>query len=256
MPLPFAAQWLHYPTAGVPRGADGKPNLAAPAPRTAAGKPDFSGMWRPADPLPCDGVNRICGDLPITPQFLNLADGLPGGLPYTVWARNALQQRRGTLDPYTACITPGGPRRHLIPTMKKIVQTPALLIILDEFNAGYRQIFLDGRPLPADPQPTWNGYSSGHWEGDELVVESNGFRDDQSLDAARNPLTSDAKVTERFRRPNFGGLEIRITVNDRKAYTRPWTVLVKQSAVVDTEMLDAFCLEDEKDVPHLPEKRP
>jgi hypothetical protein len=140
---------------------------------------------------------------------------------------------------------------HLLPTMKKIVQTPALTVILNEYNASYRVIHLDGRPLPVDPQPTWNGYSSGRWEGDTLVVRSNGFRDDQWLDAAGSPLTSAATVTERFRRPNFGTLEIAITVDDPKAYTRPWTVTVEQAIVVDTDLLDAMCLENEKDVPHL-----
>src|SRR5581483_7420184 len=114
------------------------------------------------------------------------------------------------------CITPGGPRMHMVPTMKKIVQTPALLIILDEFNASYRQIFTDGRPLPQDPQPSWNGYSSGHWEGDTLVVESSGFREDQWLDTSHSPLTTGASVTERFRRPTYGSLEIQLAVTDPK----------------------------------------
>ena len=244
-------QWLKYPTAGVPRTTDGKPNLVAPAPKNSEGKPDFSGVWQAADPLPCNDVTRICTDLPITLQFSNLADGLKDGLPYTQWARDAMKQRPGT-DPYTHCISPGGPRMHLLPTMKKVVQTPKLMMILDEYNASFRQIFLDGRPLPEDPQPSWNGYSSGHWEGDRLVVESNGFRDDQWLDARGNPLTSAAMVTERFRRPNFGTMEIEITINDSKAYSRPWAVVVKQTAVPDTDLLDSICLENEKDVPHLP----
>jgi hypothetical protein len=156
-----------------------------------------------------------------------------------------------TDDPYTRCITPGGPRMYLLPTMKKIIQTPELMIVLNEYNTHYRQIFLDGRPLPDDPQPTWNGYSTGRWDGDTLVVDSIGFRDDQWLDSAGSPLTSAAKVTERFRRPDFGHLQIEITVNDPKAYTRPWTVIIEQAAVLDTEMLDANCWENEKDVPHL-----
>jgi hypothetical protein len=128
---------------------------------------------------------------------------------------------------------------------------PALMIILNEYNTSYRQVFLDGRPLPVDPQPTWNGYSSARWEGDTLVVESIGFRDDQWLDAAGSPLTSAARVIERFRRPDYGHLRIEITVDDPKAYTRPWTVNLDQSIVVDTEMLDAVCWENEKDIPHL-----
>ena len=250
----LSAQWLQYPTAGVPRRPDAKPNLSAAAPKTVDGKPDFSGMWQAADPLPCNDVTRICTDLPITLQFGNLAQGLRDELPYTQWARDSMQARQGT-DPYTHCITPGGPRMHLLPTMKKVVQTPRLMVILDEYNASYRQIFLDARPLPEDPQPTWNGYSSGHWEGDRLVIESNGFRDDQWLDARGNPLTSAGKVIERFRRPNLGNMEIGITVDDPRAYTRPWTVLVKQTAVFDTDLLDSICLENEKDVPHLPGAR-
>ena len=245
------AQWLNYPSAGVPRLADGKPNLAAAAPRAADGKPDLSGMWQAADPLPCNDVTRVCTDLPITRQFGNLADGLKDPPAYTQWARDAMRERAGK-DPYTHCITPGGPRMHLLPTMRKVVQTGKLMVILDEYNASYRQIFLDGRPLPEDPQPSWNGYSSGHWEGDRLMVESNGFRDDQWLDARGNPLTNAGKVIERFRRPNFGSLEIEITIDDPKAYLRPWTAVVKETAVPDTDLLDSICLENEKDVPHLP----
>ncbi|PWU11462.1 MAG: hypothetical protein C5B51_02570 [Terriglobia bacterium] len=251
---PLAAQWLNYPTAGVPRNTAGAPDLKAPAPKSSDGKPDFSGMWVPADPLPCDGINRVCTDLPISRQFGNIGAGLEGGLPYSAWAREEIKRRATQIDPYSRCISPGGPRMHLLPTMKKIVQTPRLMAILDEYNATYRQIFIDGRPLPEDPQPGWMGYSSARWEGDALVVDSLGYRDDQWLDAARSPLTGAARVTERFRRPNYGTLEIEITVNDPKAYTRPWTVLVRQVAVPDTEMLDSICLENEKDVPHLPGK--
>jgi len=251
---PLGAQWLTYPTAGTPRTADGKPNLNAPAPRTPDGKPDLSGLWQAAHPLPCDGVNRVCTDLPISPQFGNLGAGVKDGLPYQTWARDKMRAKGLTDAPYMRCISPGGPRMHLLPTMKKLVQTPGLVIILNEYNASYRQIFTDGRPLPDDPQPTWNGYSSGRWDGDALVVESIGFRDDQWLDAAGSPLTNAAHVTERFRRPNYGKLEIEITVNDPKAYTKPWTVTTEQDLKVDTDLLDAICLENEKDVPHFPGK--
>jgi len=250
--LPVAAQWINYPSKGVPRTAGGKPNLSAPAPRTAAGKPDFSGMWLPANPLPCDGFNRVCTDLPISPQFANMGAGLQDGLPYQQWVRDLIKNRLPADDPYTRCISPGGPRMHLLPTTKKVVQTAQLLIFLDEFNAGYRQIFLDNRPLPEDPQPTWNGYSSAHWEGDTLVAQSNGFRDDQWLDATGSRMTSAARVIEKFRRPNFGNLDIEVTVDDPKAYTKPWTITIHQTVVVDTEMLDSICAEDEKDVQHIP----
>ena len=208
-------------------------------------------MWQAAHLLPCDDVNRICTDLPISAQFSNIGAGRPGGLPYQPWAKEKMSQNRPWTDPYTNCITPGGPRMHLLPTMKKFVQTPELLLILNEYNTHYRQVFLDGRALPPDPNPTWNGYSSARWDGDILVINSIGFRDDQWLDARGSPLTSAAKVTERLRRPDFGHLEIELTVDDPKAYTEPWTVRLEQAIVLDTEMLDAVCWENEKDVEHL-----
>jgi hypothetical protein len=249
--LPLRAQWIDYATRGVPRTADGKPNLSAAAPRTANGKPDFSGMWRAANRLPCDGINRVCGDLAISPQFGNIGAGVDGGLPYQQWVRDRMRQKRPSDDPYTRCIAPGGPRMHLLPTMKKWVQTPDLLIILDEYNASYRQIFLDGRAFPEERNPTWNGYATGHWEGDTLVVESTGYRDDQWLDAAGSTITSGARVTERIHRLNYGTLVIDLSVDDPKAYTKPWNVTLKEDVVVDTEMIEAICAENEKDVPHL-----
>ena len=139
----------------------------------------------------------------------------------------------------------------LLPYMRKFVQTPELLIVLNEYNFSYRQIFLDGRPLPDDPTPTWNGYSTAHWDGDTLVVQSIGYRDDQWLDAAGSPLTNSAKVTERFNRPQFGRMQVQITIDDPKTYTRSWTATIDMAAVLDTELLDAACWENEKDVEHL-----
>ncbi len=248
---PAAAQWLNYPTPGIPRTADGKPDLTAPAPRMPDGKPDFSGMWRVENLLPCDDVRRMCTDLPISTQFGNLGAGLQPGAPYRPWAEERIKNKGIADDPYTRCLTPGGPRMHLLPTMKKFVQTPGLLLLLNEFNISFRQVFLDGRPLPVDPNPTWNGYSIGRWDGDALVIDSIGFRDDQWLDAAGSPLTNAGKVTERFNRPDYGHLTIDVTIDDPKAYTRPWTTTIRLLAVPDTEMLDAQCLENEKDVPHL-----
>jgi hypothetical protein len=120
-------------------------------------------------------------------------------------------------------------------------------VILHEFNASYRQVFLDGRALPADPNPSWQGYSTGRWEGDTLVVESNGFRDDLWLDLNGSPLTEAARVTERFRRPSYGTLQIEVTVNDPKAYTKPWTVTLTQRIVLDTDLIEEICLENERD---------
>jgi hypothetical protein len=251
MPAVVSAQWIHYPTPGIPRTADGKPDFGGPTPKSGDGKPDLTGMWQVAQLLPCDDVRRICTDLPISAQFGNFGAEVKDGLPYQPWAKERIATKGPADDPYSRCLTPGGPRMHLLPTMKKFVQTPGLLLLLNEYNVSFRQVFLDGRPLPIDPQPTWNGYSVGRWDGDVLVVESIGYRDDQWIDAAGSPLTSAAKVTERFRRPDFGHLNIEITVDDAKGYVRPWTTTVRLIAVPDTEMLDAQCLENEKDVPHL-----
>jgi hypothetical protein len=128
---------------------------------------------------------------------------------------------------------------------------PGLVVILTERNASYRQIFTDGRPLPEDPQPSWNGYSTGKWEDDTLVVQTAGLRDGMWLDRSGSPLTDAAKLTERFRRVNYGNLEIEVTVNDTKAYTKPWTVKVHESVVLNTELIDYICNENEKDLKHL-----
>jgi len=253
---PLAAQWIKYPTAGIPKTPAGTPNLGAPAPRTADGKPDLSGMWEAENTRPCNptGAADNCTDIPIGKQILNIADGLPGGLPYQPWAADLVKVRSAGIGkdwPHSRCVPPGVPEMHSLPEFKKIVQAPGLLIILHEFNASYRQIFTDGRPLPVDPNPSWNGYSSGHWEGDTLVVQSAGFRDGLWLDFNGDPMTDAAKVTERFRRLNYGNMEIEVTVNDPKAYTKPWTVTLKQFIVLNTELLDYICLENEKDVSHM-----
>ena len=250
--LPLSAQWINYPTAGVPRTADGKPNLAAPAPKAADGKPDLSGIWGWEDNRPCppDG----CPDQKVGQEFINIGWGLQGGLPYQPWAAALVKQNRennAKNDPQNFCLPRGALRIHTDGLFKKIVQVPGLVVILTERGASYRQIFTDGRPLPADPQPSFHGYSSGKWEGDTLVVQTAGFRDDLWLDSGGSPLTGAAKVIERFRRPNFGKLEIEITVDDPKVYTAPWTIKLNQPLKLDTDLLDYICQENEKDVPHL-----
>jgi hypothetical protein len=235
------AQWLNYPTPGIPRTADGKPNLSAPAPRTPDGKPDLSGLWEPAS----KGAD---------PQFLDIAKNVKGGLPFQPWAAELVRARRADEnkdDPDGHCQPLGLVKMHLHPYPRKMIQLPGLLVILFERNTEYRQIFMDGRPLPEDPQPGFNGYSVGKWDGDTLVVESIGFKDGLWLDISGTPLTDAAKVTERFRRPNFGNLEIEITIDDPKAYTKPWSIQVNQTIALDTDMLEFVCQENEKDVPHL-----
>ena len=248
-----SGQWLDYPTAGVPKTADGKPDLKAPAPRLN-GKPDFSGIWRAAGTeFSCP--NGICVlQMPLPIEARNIGTKVEGGLPYTPATAELIKRREtesSKNDPHARCTPPNFPRAFALPQFKKIVQTPALIVMLHEFNASYRQVFLDGRPLPAVIQPAWNGYSVGRWEGDTLVIQSVGFRDGLWLDMLGNPLTESAKITERIQRPNYGTLDIEVTIDDSGAYTKPWKVKLNQDIVLNTELLDEICIENEKSVSHL-----
>jgi hypothetical protein len=249
------AQWLGYPTANVPLTPDGKPNLTAPTPRNADGKPDLSGMWGWENRYNC---GARCTDTQISREFINIAYQLQGGPPLQPWAADLVKKRsvEQGLDPNVHCMPRGAPRIWTDDYYKRIFQVPGRVLILTERNIQYRQIFTDGRPLPQDPNPVWNGYSIGHWEGDTLVVETNGFRDDLWLDAAGHPLTEKAITVERIRRPNYGTLEIEITIDDPKAYTAPWTVKLTQPLVLDSELLDYYCLENERDSAHMRTQAP
>jgi len=252
---PANAQWLSYPTAGVPRTTDGKPNLEAACPRTADGKPDLSGLWimqtkREANP-------NFPGCQAIADEFANIAASLKGGLPYQPWAAQLVKARateQRVNDPMSRCKPLGPVRLHTWNGPRKLAQMPGLLILMNELDTSYRQIYTDGRPLPVDPNPSWNGYSSAKWQGDTLVVNTSGFRDGIWLDATGNPMTDAAKLTERFHRPDFGHLEIEITVDDPKAYTKPWTVKLTQAIALDTDLLDFVCADNEKDSSHLSSK--
>ena len=244
------AQWLHYPAGGVPRGKNGTPNLSASAPRTADGRPDLSGIWRLDAECPPEG----CSDYVAAPEFRNFGARLEGGLPYQPWAAELVKQRSadfGRDDPVGLCRPAGALRILTFPPFRKILQLPGLVVILSERDVTYRQIFTDGRPLPKDPEPSWNGYSIGKWEKDVLVVQTIGLRDGTWLDRNGSPTTEAARITERFRRLNYGRLAIAVTVDDLKAYTKPWTVTLNQLVVPDTELLDYHCLDNEKDAPHL-----
>ena len=248
----LGAQWLKLPTPGIPRTASGAPDLSAPAPRMPDGKPDLSGQWitAAANSLPCGQGVVACGiELPMSREGGNMGASLPGGLPYQPWAAEAVKRNMATSardDPHAQCLPDTFLRAYGLPHIVKFVQTPRLLIALEEYNTDYRQIFLDGRALPVDPNPAWNGYSVGRWEGDALVVDSVGFRDDLWLDVRGSPMTSAARVRERMTRPDFGHLNIEVTVDDPKAYTRPWTVTLRQQIIADTEIIDEFCLENER----------
>ena len=260
------AQWPDYRAAGVPRNPGGQPNLEGPAPRTADGKPDLSGIWsirgggalagrggrgkqgQPAPPPPptVDG-------LPVA-TFKNIGAGFKDGLPLQPWAADLLKARKAENskdNPDAHCLPLGLMQLHMHPQPRKITQTPGVVVILYEAQAGIRQIFTDGRSLPADPQPWWYGYSIGNWDGDMLVVETIGFRDDVWLDIDGSPLTGTGKMIERFRRPNYGTLEIDVTIDDPKVYAKPFTVRVNQRIMPDTELIEFICGENERSVPHL-----
>ena len=253
VPAIVAAQWVRHPTAGVPRKADGTADLTAPPPRLADGKPDFSGIWRPFNPNRCrqsPGQFVECGlELGGSPLARNLGANLPGGLPYQPWAAAIVQARvadDSRDDPHVRCLPDNPPRTWTLPHLTKVIHTPALLALLYEVNAMYRQIFVDDRTQPDDPTPAWNGYSTARWDGDTLVVQTAGFRDDLWLDMNGSPMSSAARMTERIRRPEFGTLEIELTVDDPKVYTRAWTVSLTQTLALDLELIDEFCLENEK----------
>ena len=230
--VPLAAQWLNQPTVGIPRTPDGKPNLAAPAPRTPDGKPDLSGLWNKISPK---YSRNIAADL--KPEEIQ------------PWARALVEQRREDLGKEymnVQCV-PLGPGYATSADstgseMIKIVQTPGLILILNP-DLTYRQIFLDGRALEPAPNPTWMGYSIGRWDGDTLVVESFGFNDRTWLDHDGHPHTEALRMTERYRRRNFGSLEIEVTLSDPAAYARPWTVAVRAQLAADTEMIEWVCNE-------------
>jgi hypothetical protein len=258
------AQWPSYPTPGVPRTADGKPNLTAPGPRTADGHPDLTGIWQNDRTVGGTVAARSSANPPSNNEdllaiarrspFWNLGSQFKDGLPFTPWGAEVHRQRvaeDSKDNPDAHCLPMGIMQFHNHGEPRKMIQTPQVIVILYEANAGLRQIFTDGRPLPKDADPWWYGYSTGHWEGDTLVVQTAGFRDMGWLDVEGSPLTDQAHVTERYRRPDFGHLEIAVTIDDPKAYTKPWTVTVHQHIMVDTDIIEFVCQENEKDAPHL-----
>ena len=246
------SQWLGYPTPGVPRLANGAPNMNAPPPRTRDGRPDLSGIWFANVPAKDYCKEKDCvQEERMAREQINLGIKMPGGLPYTEWSKKVMVERRangGKADPHQYCKPPNYPRAWTLPQHTKIIQTPQEIVMLHEFNAAYREVYLDGRPLPVDPNPTWNGYSTAHWDHDTLVIETNGIRDDMWLDIQGSPITESARVTERLKRVSFGLMKVEISVNDPKAYTRPWSVTIEMALQVDTQMLEEICLDNEQDV--------
>jgi hypothetical protein len=229
LPVSLCAQWLDWRTPGIPRTADGKPNLTAPAPRTPDGKPDFSGLWQPElNPYRFDVIQ----DLKDETIFKPAAEA--------IFMERVKDFRRD--DPVTNCL-PGGPS-EMMNTTYRIVQTPTLVTLLFESGTGrYRQIYMDGRKLPDDPNPTWLGYSVGHWEGDTLVVESAGFNNRTWLDRAGHPHSENLRVSERFRRVDFGHIQFQITFDDPEMLTKPLTFSLSVDYTADTDMLENVCNE-------------
>ena len=249
-------QWIKHPVPGTPRTADGKPNLSAPAPRAASGKPDLSGVWQvEASPIPelmklLPGGENGLGEAIPSKYFVNLFSDLKPEETY-LRASDAAAYRRsvealGIGSPGIRCLPAGIPQANLIPEPFKIIQTPAVTVMLYEGNSTFRQVHTDGRALPRDPQPTWLGYSVGKWDGDTLVVDTLGFNDQSWLDAFGHTHTEALHVVERLTRRNFGVIELQVTLEDPKMYMKPATVKVNLLLHPDTELLENFC-ENERD---------
>ncbi len=232
------AQWLTYPSPGTPRTPDGKPNLAAPAPRTADGKPDLSGIW--GGPGAGSYDRNIARDLK------------PGDIQ--PWAEAIYQQRvlnEGKDAPRASCLPDPFVYYHAV-DLARIVQTPGLIVMLYQgtTNSVHRTIFTDGRPLPVEPNPTWMGYSVGHWDGDTLVVDTAGFNDRGWLDIEGHPHTEALHITERFRRRDFGHMDLDITIDDPKTFTKPFSLKMPQRLAPDTDLIESIC-ENDRSVPHM-----
>jgi|SRR5881396_4218067 len=238
---PVQAQWTKVPAAAIPRTPDGKPNLSAPAPRLPDGRPDLSGVWEPNGRY----VQNLAADLK------------PEDVPFQAWAKALYDERkdgsRSREDPPAACLPQGVPRVNAAPAPWKLVQTPGSVVILYEALMLWRQIFLDGRELAEDFTPAWLGYSTGTWEEDTLVVETKGFNGKPWLDQLGKPSTDALRVIERFRRKDFGHMDIQITIDDPRAYTKPWTV-TQEVRLSTHEPLEFICNENNRDLQHLPEK--
>jgi hypothetical protein len=243
------AQWLDYPTKGIPRTRDGKPNLAAPAPRTASGVPDLSGIWQAASD-PGDAAGGIEGI--VAPKYqIDVMRDLKGAVPFQPWAEQLFNERQANKlrdNPMIKCLPAGVPRLNAYTHPYKIVQTPGLMVMLYESDTMFRQVFTDGRALPKDPEPSWLGYSVGRWDGDVFVVESMGFNDKTWLDGLGHPHSEALRLTERFHRRTLGEMDVDITINDPKAYTKPIRYVQLQRLFVDTELIEYICNENAKPV--------
>jgi hypothetical protein len=237
------AQWPGAPPDGLPRLADGRIDLAAPPPRTADGRPDLAGVWE-AEPDPrgrAGGIENV-----VAPRYMIdvTVDLAPDSVPFQPWAAALYKERndRARIDnPQIRCLPTGVPRLVAYSMPYKVVQTPKLIVLLYESGTMFRQIFVDGRAHPADPQPTWMGYSVGRWEGDDLVIETRGFNDQSWLDGAGHPHSAQMRVTERLRRRTVGQMDVSVVIDDPGAYTRPLTYTSRHRLRPDTELIEYVC---------------
>lgn len=235
---PIRAQWLNYPAPGIPRTKDGKPDLTAPTPRTPDGKPDLSGVWNGPGPGSYD--RNVTRDLK------------PGDIQ--PWAEKIYQARvldQGKDAPRAVCLPDPFVYYHMV-DVERIVQTPGLIVLLYQgtTNSVHRTVFTDGRPLPVDPNPVWLGYSVGHWDGDTMVVDTAGFNDRRWLDIEGHPHTEALHITERYRRRDFGHMDLDVTIEDPKTFTRPFTVKISKTLTPDTDLLESIC-EFDSSIPHM-----
>ena len=260
------AQWVNYPSPGLPRGKDGKVLLNAPAPRTKDGKPDLSGVWH-VQPTGLAEMKRLFGndvdalDVPgmeahtISKYGISvLVDFKPEDSPLRkeVAEEIARNNRHETgIDNLARCLPGGIPLGTMLSEFTKIVQTPGLTLVMHELDNATRQIYTDGRPFPKAPSGSWLGSSTGHWERDTLVVETIGFNGKAPLDIIGNPRSEKMRITERYRRRDVGHLDVEITFDDPVAYSRPFTIKVTHELQPDTDVLEYFCNENEKDRVHI-----
>src|ERR1700722_1862300 len=253
------AQWLNYPERGIPRTRDGKPNLSAKAPRASNGKPDLSGVWQ-VEPVTGE-IDRLFGPVPDTPgddprtfskYYINLlSDFKPKEEPLRPEAAELLASHMQSQDhPTSRCLPMGLPGVDLIGFPFRIFQNSEAIVVLYEVDGTRRQIHTDGRKLLIDPQPAWLGYSVGNWENDTLVVDTAGFNDKSWLDAFGHPHSDDLRVQERFHRRDFGHMDMQITIEDPRTFTRPFTIKFTESLIPDSDILEFICAENEKDHAH------
>lgn len=253
------AQWAQYRDPATPRTKDGKPNLSAPAPRVG-GKPDLTGVWM-AESAPVEevkqfllpgGINGLGEDIP-SKYFFNFFADYPMGQEPMQPAVAAMYKKMAQNPPAppTLCPPPTLPLENVVPTVYKIVQAPRVTLFLYESDTVFRQVFTDGRRLPADPQPSWMGSSIGRWDGDTFVVETAGFNDKGPLDVMGHPRSEAMRLTERLLRRDFGHIDVQVTMDDPKTYTKPVTIKLGHRLVPDTDLIETFCAPGETDLAHM-----